>query len=556
MSARVARRAALLLLGAALAGCSGHEPTIAPDTAVVQIGQEPDTLNPYLSPMRAVSDLASLCYAGLVTLDPAGEFRPDLAERVPTRENGGVTVDAGGRMRVTYALRPNARWHDGRPVTSADVAATLDLVRDPSFPSVSTAGYDRILKVETPDPRTAVVVYDRPYAPYLELFPYLLPAHVLAAAPKGARQKGGFNLKPVGAGPFKLASWDSGERLRFTAFDGYFRGKPALAAIEARVVPSEPSAFGLWKAGQIDVLQSATAPSLPALRAHDAGHVFAVPGAVWEHLVFNLERPAVKDARVRHALAALVDRRALMKGAYELAYTPAYGDLPPASWAHTEPFRAVPTGAATADAELRAAGYALDDRGVRRGPTGEPLTLALVTTSDSPNRERAALILRSAWRKAGVAVSIEKWPASKVFGTPEAGGILASGKFDVALVASVARPDPDASYRWRSDQVPPEGQNRSRYRDPAVDALCDAGQRALARAERKAIYAKLSAKLAADLPVLPLVYPTSVTATSARLRHYAPNPTLRGNLWNAWAWTLAEPGARASDGPSTGPSGR
>lgn len=530
-----------LALAVALAGCAGSESAIAPDVAVVQIGQEPDTLNPYLSPMRATSDLAALCYAGLVTIDPQGEFRPDLASVVPTRANGLVSLDEKGRMRVTYRLRPNARWHDGKPVTSADVKATLALVRDPAFPAVSTAGYDRIQAVETPDPHTAVLVYDRPYAPYLELFPYLLPAHVLDALPPGTKHQGGFNLEPVGAGPFRLVDWRSGERLRFTAFDGYFRGKPGLKAVEARVVPQEPSAFGLWKAGQLDLLQSATAPELPALRAHDAAHVHAVPSAAWEHLVFNLERPGTGDVRVRRALVSLVDRAGLTKGAYEQAYTPAYGDLPLSSWAHTEPFKRHRLDPALAARELDAAGYRQDAKGVRRDVAGKPLTLELVTTSDSPNRERAALILRQAWRKAGVAVSIEKQPASKVFGTPEAGGLLASGAFDVALVASVARPDPDASYRWRSDQVPPEGQNRARYREPQVDAWCDAGQRELDRSARRALYAKLSARLAEDLPVLPLVYPTSVTATSARLKGYVPNATLRGNLWNAWEWRLEAP---------------
>ncbi|MFP5503450.1 MAG: ABC transporter substrate-binding protein, partial [Candidatus Sericytochromatia bacterium] len=131
-------------------------PRIAADVAVVQSTQEPDVLNPYLSPMSAAGALAALFYSGLVTLDERGEWQPDLATEVPTLENGGVKLTGAG-MSVTYRLRPEAVWHDGKPVTAEDAVATWKLLMDPAFPAVSTAGYELVEAVVARDARTVEV---------------------------------------------------------------------------------------------------------------------------------------------------------------------------------------------------------------------------------------------------------------------------------------------------------------------------------------------------------------------------------------------------------------
>ena len=501
--------------------------------AVVQFLQEPDTLNPYLSPMGTVSSLAPLFYSGLVIPDDRGEWVTDLAEAVPTLANGGVKREGKG-LRVTYRLRPGVAWHDGVPLTAGDVRATWQLVMDPRFPAISRAGYDQIAAIEAPDPRTVVVRFTRPYAPYLELFPFVLPAHVLGDRKDAARQP--WNRKPVGTGPFVAERWVSGDRLSARANPTYFRGVPGLGRIEARFVANESTAYQLWRLGELDLLQSAPPTAHDALQREAPGRVFVTPTGTWEHLVFNLQRPAVADVRVRRAIAHLIDRQQLNARAYGGLLQPAWGELLPGHWAYDARVEhRWPPDAAAAARLLDEAGWARGADGVRRKGS-QRLALTLVTTSDRPARALAAQLWRRQWRDAGIELAIDKQPASMVFGA--SGGLLAAGAFDLALIASVSRPDPDSSFRWRSDQLPPAGQNRARYRNARVDALLEEGLRTIEQARRKRVYSDLAAQLSLDLPVVPLLYWVGIDATSARLRGFRPNPTIRGNLWNVWEWKL------------------
>jgi peptide/nickel transport system substrate-binding protein len=235
-----------------------------------------------------------------------------------------------------------------------------------------------------------------------------------------------------------------------------------------------------------------------------------------------------------------VDRERLNAAAYGGVFQPAWSEVPAASWAYNRGVeRRYPYDPAKAKQLLEEAGWKPGPGGIRV-KDGRKLSLGLLTTSDRPSRELAGQLWRRQWQDAGIELAIEKRGASELFGSAASGGRLAKGTFDLCLMASVSRPDPDTSFRWRSDQVPPAGQNRARYRNPLVDKLLEQGQRTIDRAARKPIYAKLAEQLTLDLPVLPLLYWVGIDATSQRLEGYRPNPTLRGNLWNVWEWKLKQ----------------
>ncbi|MFP5502810.1 MAG: ABC transporter substrate-binding protein, partial [Candidatus Sericytochromatia bacterium] len=316
---------------------------------------------------------------------------------------------------------------------------------------------------------------------------------------------------------------------------------PTVPAIEVRFVPQEQTALQLWRSGAVDVVQGAPPTQYDLFQREAPDQLHLTPSGAWEHLAFNLEHPILKDVRVRRAIAHLIDRHQLNTKAYGGVQLPAWSELPTTHWAYPRGVekRYVP--------DPEAVARLLDEAGWKPGPDGmrrrgsEELALSLLTTSEKPSRSLAAQIFQRQWREAGIALTIEKQPASLVFGSAESGGRMASGDFALALVSSFSRPDPDATFRWRSDQVPPHGQNRSRYRNAKVDGWLEAGQRTLDRAERKRIYGRIAERLITDLPVLPLLYWVDVDATRPRLSGFKPNPTLRGNLWNVWEWKLVNP---------------
>jgi peptide/nickel transport system substrate-binding protein len=534
----------ILMVLPLLAGCPAkedHRPQrVAPAkeaTATVQVQQEPDLLNPFASTMASATAISCLFYSGLLLLNDHGEFAPDLAERVPTLANGDVKLGGGG-MTVTYRLRKGVTWHDGKPFSASDVVATYKLVMDPRFPSVTRAGYELIREVKALDANTAQVAFKVPYAPYLELFPFVLPAHVAKLSEHPERET--WNREPIGTGPYRFERWTSGDRVVAHAFDGYFRGKPSIPRLEVRFTNQDMTAFNLWRSGELDLLQGASPTQFDFLQREAPRRVHQTPVPSWEHLLFNLKNPILSDVRVRRAIAHLIDREKLNTAAYGGVFQPAWSELPQNSWAYERSVEhGYPYDTAKAMSLLEAAGWKPGPNGIRQR-NGKPLKLTLVTTAERPSRELAAQLWRRQWKDAGIELELDKMPASSLFAIGSSAGPLAKGTYDLALVASFSRPDPDTSFRWRSDQVPPNGQNRTRYNSPVVDALLKAGQQTIPRPERRKIYAKLARQLGLDLPVIPLLYWVGIDATSRRLQGYRPNPTLRGNLWNVWEWKLKQ----------------
>jgi peptide/nickel transport system substrate-binding protein len=175
--------ALLLILLLSAPACARRSAGAAPsnDLLIVGYDREPDTLNRFST--HILEDIQTCVVEGLTTTDEQMKVIPLLASEVPTPENGGVTLRPDGGMDVVWKLRPGVKWHDGTPLTSADVKFTVDAINGPNYNPESTDGFDRIASVDTPDPLTAVVHYREIYAPYdIQFIRGMLPKHVLDGA--------------------------------------------------------------------------------------------------------------------------------------------------------------------------------------------------------------------------------------------------------------------------------------------------------------------------------------------------------------------------------------
>ena len=203
------RRIAAALLGAiafgnigctklgSSAGNSLHAWT-KPDTVRIGFYEEPDTLNPVIGQMSFSSDVFQLVFDGLIRFDERGRPVPDLAREVPSLANGGISKDG---KTITYHLMPGAKWHDGVPLTSHDVAFTWRQIMNRSNVTPTRVGYERIQRIDTPDDRTVIVRLDRPYPPAIFLFKNLnqgaiVPEHILRGY--ASINKVPFNRGPIG----------------------------------------------------------------------------------------------------------------------------------------------------------------------------------------------------------------------------------------------------------------------------------------------------------------------------------------------------------------------
>lgn len=160
----------------------------------------PESINPLTARTQADRDLVALIYSGLVKLGPDGSLVPDLAS--------GWTIATGGK-RYTFTIRPDATWQDGSPVTSADVAYTIQALKDPAYTGPGASSW-REVTLTVVDAQTVRFDLATPVGGFLFAATQpLLPDHLLHDVAAADLAQDLFNDAPVGSGPFKLTSWDA-----------------------------------------------------------------------------------------------------------------------------------------------------------------------------------------------------------------------------------------------------------------------------------------------------------------------------------------------------------
>lgn len=497
---------------------------------------EPATLNPLLQLNDYENFVTRLAFDQLVTVDADGRtLVPRLAAVVPTLENGGIARD--GR-RITWHLRHDVRWHDGVPFTSHDVAYSFAAILDPTHNVPNRRGFDLITSVTTPDRYTVVVKMREPFAPAVTWFfgdgsQYaIVPAHVLEREPDFNRSA--FGAAPIGTGPFRFVRWSRGQRVAYERFDGYYGGRAKLAKIYVDFVPNESTIVNLLRTHEIDAATLITA--LAYGRAREIpGLAFAstpIHGAV--NLLMNQSHEALRDVRVRRAIALAIDKAALVRKLTFGTATVASADLPDFMWAHDRTLRPLPFDPAGARALLRAAGYRSQPNGIV-AKDGRPLVLGLTYAVASAMDRIAIVSIASYLHEVGIDTEPKAYDEKQIYGGYASGGIFQTGRYDLALYSMTLGIDPDTQGRFACASIPPHGQNYSRYCNAEVDRAERAGLETFDRTARARAYATIQRRLLADVPIVFLWYQNNIDAFDDDLRGFRPNPVTAA--WNAEAWT-------------------
>ena len=516
-----------------LSGCPTTSPLVpahSADVIAFNVSQEPHSLNPLLTQSDDEQQLAHLMFDLLLDVDPSGRQIPALAAVVPSPANGGVSRD--GRT-IIYRLRRGVFWQDGKPFTSRDVWFTWRAIVAPANNVRSTRGYDLITAIGTPDPYTAVVRLRRAWAPALAtLFTYgttpmpIIPAHLFSGP--GVMQQSPFNLHPVGTGPYRLKTWTRGERLVFEANPRYFRGPPRTKTLVAQVVPDVNTDLTLLRTGQLDWSLLSPAQRLSLGKVEGLHFVYAPLGG-FGALVFNCRRPPFDDLRMRRAIAMAIDRARLSASITRGQYPTVDSDQPPYSWAYDPGARVPAYDPAGADAALEALGWRRGPDGLRT-KRGQPLSLVLAVFPEGDTAVRTSIFAQEMLRARGVAVSIKRVTLTHFYLPASEGGLLMSGRFDLAYFAWRMGEDPDDS-----DIVSCRGvSNYAGYCNSALDRLEAQALATLNGRIRKALYSRIQQILAADVPYDFLYAPRYGFAAVNALRNFRPTPL--SPTWNSYDW--------------------
>ncbi len=496
---------------------------------------EPDSLNPYVSQMDVSYALTSLVYSYLVVADDRGRLVGDLAIEVPTVANGGISRDG---LTYTYHLRHGVRWQDGRPFTSADVAASWRAVVDPTHQTLFRDGYDRVASIATPDAYTFVAHLRERYPPFVTQFfaplqeggKPILAAHVLRALHDFNR--GRLTRTAIGTGPFKLVSWKHGEGMTLVRNDDYFRGRPALSRIEYRFIPDPQTVLTELRLHDVDLVESPPGALYGILRTLPNLTLRLGPYNAQAMLAVNERRAGLADVDVRRAISLAIDRKEEIATA-----THGAGDAVRDAIAATalgyvrrRPLRYDPP---AANALLERDGWVRGPDGIRHR-NGVPLAFTLATLAGSPTFAALAVELQANLRAVGIRLSIKPFPYNGFFAVD---GPLLAGRYDIAIFGSVLSWDPDSHVYIGCNELYPRGQNVTAFCNHEVD---DLEARALQSEDPKVrapLYERADGILWNDDAYVPLYNLRRIIVHNPDLKNYRPNATSTP-WWNAWQWDI------------------
>ena len=509
------------------------EPTTAPPavapgggTVVLIIPEEPTTLNYYMSDAaitRQVADATSM--TGLVVVDEKGEFVPVLATELPTEANGGLSADI---LTVTWKLQAGLKWSDGEPLTSDDIKFTWETLADPNSGAISgTGGISQIASIDTPDALTAVVHYSTPYAGYLSQFAYgLFPRHASGATSEMSNWD--WNRHPIGAGPFVVTEWMSGESISMEPNPFYYQaGKPYLGKLIFRIVPEFAAQIALMKKGdaQVQLWPGIDDPSQYATEVGGDVHEDMVPG-VWNLAIdFNLSmpfdgdpgatppHPILGDLRVRQAISSAIDYQTLIRDV--LRNTVAESTSPFAyGWYQCDLTRANPYNVAKANSLLDEAGWKMGDDGIRvaqgalYAKDGTRLSLELQGYTSFEPLQRTEEFIVENLKAVGVEAKIQNYDFSIIFGAYEDNSPRMIGDYDMLIYDRSLSIEPQGSIEndYLSTQIPtadnPTGGNIWRWVNPQVDTFVQQAGSTFDLAARKDAYCGIANLINTELPQL------------------------------------------------------
>lgn len=510
--------------------------------------QFPASVNPLFAGSDSDFAVRVALWASPVFYDQSFHIHPDQLTEVPLPENGDVR---DGGKTIIMRLRHDLRWSDGQPILASDFRYWWQLDQNPDSGALITGGYDQIASIDTPDQYTVVLHIKRPSGSYLFYLPYAAPQHAWGQlAPIQLQNMASIYSAPqITDGPYKLADYVDGQSYTMIPNPYYhsstFHG-PFLARLIYRAYSDLPALAAAVRQQQVNVSQGYMEYQLPALTSLPAGvHVLETPAAAYEHLDFNNGEPLLQDVRMRRAIALAINVCGLIQSVLHAPNCARRATQvePPPSLFYDSTIQSLPYDPASARRLLAQAGWSLNRQGLLTR-NGQLFRLRLVTTADNFLRAAAAASIQRALRAVGIQVQVAFYSLNQFFGLYTQGGILATGKFDLALFAYADSPEPDDEYNtFSSSQIPtasnPDLGNYARVSDPIIDQALAQGRDSVVFADRLRAYHRFLERLASQFYILPLYTGLTIMTVDTTVRNIIPSADLSASDWNIADWWRA-----------------
>jgi peptide/nickel transport system substrate-binding protein len=472
----------------------------------------PQYLNPLLSQYNQVDDtLVYLLFNGLTRLDEQGNVVPDLAD-------GWLVSDDG--LTYDFRLKPGLVWHDGHPVTAADVLYTVNAMQSEDFPGVPwLSTLWRTVTVEAPEGPEGLYVrftLGQLLPSFLDYTTIgLLPAHIWQDVPVAQMRESQYNTRPVGTGPFMV------ERLTATRADlvvnPRYPGKtPYLAGISFRFYPDHESLLTAYDRDEIDGVSWLWPQDVATAAERTDMNVFSAPLSGYTLVYLNQDNPNTpffKETQVRVALLYALDRQGLIDRVMQGQGLVAHSPILPGTWAYDPDILQHPYSPESANAILDEAGWVDSDGDGVRDRDGVKLAFILLGNDTALLDELARM-----------------WAAVGVQATPQAVSLpgltsdfLIPRTFDAAVAHWDLVGDPDPYPLWHSTQIQ-EGQNYGGWDERVADEAIERARATNDRAQRRNEYIQWQHIFAEEVPALLLYHPVYSFGVRDKVRNVSIGP--------------------------------
>lgn len=516
--------------GSGAATDSGHT------TLNAVMSQEATDITPLTATQQGKGEMFSLLGTPLLQSDDQAKIFSRLLDSWDTSSDATT---------VTLKLKPNLKWSDGKPITSADVLTTLNIYLDTTVSAGAgriggVAGQDAVTDgkaktvsgVTAPDASTVLVKLAAPNVAWtanvaaLAFNLPLLPDHILGkVAHDQLKDNDYFKTYPVSSGPYTLTKFVQGQYAEFARNDNYFGTKAYFQKVFLKVLTSDVMTAQL-QTGETDFIFPLDPADVDRVKAIDGASVASHQGVAPELLALNYASPKLKDPRIRQAMLYAIDREGICKQALAGQCT-----TPLTNIRQISPAWAIPTEGLTS--------YNYDPAKAKellKAANWDPSTkLVLLTRSGRSYVDKAMTILQGQLAAVGMNFTMQNVDSGQLLDTWEKRDDSWQAAWNSGADFTL---DPVAMQTYASCAGRyPDGGNTSQYCDPETDKLWAAGVKETDQAKRAEIYKKAFTRLNQDPPEVYLYVVNAIEAYNSHIQGIKAHGNLTAPYWNIEDWT-------------------
>lgn len=496
-------RAVWLSAGLALAAAAGAQ--VRGGEVTVGVEQDIPGFDPLIVGVYDTGAVAAaaLLYDTMTRLDEDGNVQPRLAASWSHSED---------YKTWTFKLREGVTFHDGTPFNAQAVAFNYRRMIDPDNHCACAFYLSAIARVEAVDDHTVVYHLRNPS---VKLPALLSPPTVTNVfhSPSAIKAQGkAYNRHPVGTGPFRLASWQSGGDLVFERNPDYWReGLPYLDKVVVRPMRDPGARMSAVRAGDVDIIWHDGADDIVQARENDDLRVREYAASGVSGVVFNLEKPPLDDVRVRRALRHALDLNAFTESVMQGLWEPAADPYGPGS--------DIDCG------DVNALGYDPAKARELLADYGKPVELSYMITAE-PRGQALGQIFQGFWKAVGVDVTLKPVDQTTFVNKSFVGDFEIGGW----RIIDLADPDPQMYANFKTGSVV----NIANYSNETVDRLLEEARRTADPAAREDAYCEIARVLNQDVPWIWVTNNRYFSIARTGLRGVAPQYSDVVDVSEAW----------------------